>query len=125
MLSFIEAVLWSMNIEVQMRLLAILIAVVLVSACGDDTPPPPKPIKPNTHGVVTLFEDDMRKFSNITTCMFVDEAKRWLGKTYPTGKVVEERWASSSYFTVRVEEKEFQTVVYFNGAIIDTQMECD
>lgn len=108
-----------------MRLILVSIVVALLAACGEDTPPPPKPIKPNTHGVVLLFEDDMRNFSNITTCLFKDEAKRWLGQNYPTGAVTDERWSSSNYFTVTVETEEFQTVVYFNGTIIDTPMECD
>lgn len=108
-----------------MRLLVVLVVTALISACGDDVPPPPKPMKPNTHGTVLLFEDDMRNFSNISTCLFLDEAKRWLGQAYPTGKVINERWASSNYFTVTVETEKFKTVVYFNGTIIDTPMECD
>lgn len=103
----------------------LFVYIAFLCACGDDTPPPPKPTQPNTHGVVLLFEEDMRNFSNITTCLFQDEADRWLGRNYPTGKVVEERWASSNYFTVTVETETFKTVVYFNGTIVDTPMECE
>lgn len=108
-----------------MRLFIVCVLATLITACGEDEPPAPKPVQPNTHGVVLLFEDDMRNFSNISTCLFKDEAKRWLGQNYPGAKVIEERWASSNYFTVKIETETFQTVLYFNGAIIDTPMECD
>jgi hypothetical protein len=79
----------------------------------------------NTHGVVLLFDENTRNYSDINTCMLVDAAKRWVGVEYPGAVVTEERWASSAYFTLVIETEAFQTQVYFDGSIVNIPMECD
>lgn len=103
-----------------MRVLLMLVSVLLLTACGDDEPPPPKQVKASPHGSVLLFDDAMRNFSNINTCMFQAAAAKWATTEYPGATVQESSWSSSALYNIKLETEEFVMTIYFNGAIVDT-----
>lgn len=101
----------------------LLAALLTLTACGEDEPAPPKQVKNSPHGSVLLFDDSMRNFSNINTCMFQAEAAKWISTEYPGAAVLENSWSSSALYNIKFETEEFIMTVYFNGSIVDTLKE--
>ena len=95
-----------------------------LDACGGEEEPPVIKDEPSPHGVVLLYDEEMRKWSDINSCGFEDEAGKWVATQYPLGKIVDKGWASSGFYYVTVELPEKRYKIYFDGTIVNIPLDC-
>lgn len=107
------------------RAVLALVVSLLLGACGEeDLALSDKAEKPSPHGVVLLFDENMRKFSDISTCMLQNEAMQWVTDNYPLAKVADKGWASTAYYYIDLEFTRSWMKVYFDGTIVNLHTEC-
>lgn len=105
-------------------LLLVLLSSLLL-ACGEkELALTDKRQEPSPHGTVLLFDEDMRKFSDISTCMLQNEAMQWVTDHYPLAKVAQKGWSSTAYYYVDLEFPTSWMKVYFDGTIVNIHTEC-
>lgn len=107
------------------RTLITFIVLSILSACGgEEEETPVIRDEPSPHGVVLLYDEEMRKWSDINSCGFEEEAGKWVAEQYPLGQVVDKGWASSGFYYVTVEIPEKRYKIYFDGTIVNIQLDC-
>lgn len=98
---------------------------MLLTGCGEkELALSEKREAPSPYGVIVLFDENMRKFSDISTCMLQNEALQWATEHYPLAKVADKGWSSSSFYYIDLEFPSTWMKVYFDGTIVNIQTEC-
>lgn len=101
-----------------------LFLLALLTACSAGEKPLSKKEVASPHGVIILYDEDTRNWSDINNCDFENEAKKWVQKTYPLAVIIDSDWASAGFYFVLVETGTERFKVYFDGTIVNIYRQC-